>query len=618
MSDLRSHPVFLLTEQFAIEYASFRPMVATAWGFHQFDWTWGDLSERSYSEELKLVKRYIGAFQDLQIKHPLPSDGSDDSYLQLAYETLDEVLHHTFQRLSSDAKYYELMADSNTLKNMIEIFERMKRETQEDWAKIASRLKLFDLAFRQYMQVLREGLRKGKVVPKRQAKTVLLQVETLLEQNRFGERLSLYNKRNCFITHRDLIQLTDKRKLLTEFAQFLRYEYIPQTKQNDSIGRSSYQSIIQNSLGKSRVDLKDIYRSGFADIASLIKETRTYCRSIDPLGCKSYVATFKRFKADSNLQTRNFSEFVCYVKQLYRSAIPQLRRYFTIPETIVQNYTIGEEPLLGSGAVTYNAAWDWSSPALLVYSFESREVRVELVRQTSIAYHEGFPGHLLQSGLQVNNPRLSVLGKVEVMTCSFAEGWGLYSERFMDEIGAYKRPELRLGMLMNHLLRACRVVIDIGLHCGFRIPRSFWWKGGKRISFNLGKEMLKRLVGMPEKSAEDEMIRYSANPGQAVCYQLGYRTIVDLRKKSRLRWERALGSGSFDLKRFHDTLLSFGTVGLDQLERLFTKFDKEQVSSATRSINVFPTPLVTSGFRNHKRLVKNTERSGNKRLKVQR
>ncbi len=200
---------------------------------------------------------------------------------------------------------------------------------------------------------------------------------------------------------------------------------------------------------------------------------------------------------------------------------------------------------------------------------------IPLWDQVSIAYHEGFPGHHLQCGLQVTfRERLSKLQRLEGYS-GYAEGWALYCERLMHELGYYEKPDYLLGMLSCQMMRACRVVIDIGCHLELPIPEDAPFHPGERWSFELAVEMLETMAGMPRDHAESEVTRYFGWPAQAIAYNVGERLIVSLRREMEAREGEA-----FRLKDFHNRVLGCGNVALDRLRDIVLSETLAEVARA--------------------------------------
>jgi uncharacterized protein (DUF885 family) len=164
----------------------------------------------------------------------------------------------------------------------------------------------------------------------------------------------------------------------------------------------------------------------------------------------------------------------------------------------------------------------------------------------------------MQIGIQVSlTKNLCRLHRVVYGYSGYAEGWALYTERLMGELGYYEKPDYEFGMLTNQLMRACRVVFDIGAHLGLPIPKDAPFHPGEAWSFELGVEMMQDLGGLTHAHAESEVTRYYGWPGQAISYKVGERTIL------RLRDEFLKQGGT--LKDFHTRVLACGNLSLDLL-----------------------------------------------------
>jgi uncharacterized protein (DUF885 family) len=176
-------------------------------------------------------------------------------------------------------------------------------------------------------------------------------------------------------------------------------------------------------------------------------------------------------------------------------------------------------------------------------------------------YHEGVPGHHLQLAQRMRcagslSRFQMTLGSVSAET----EGWALYSERFMDELGFFTDPGRRLGFLDEQMLRTIRVIIDIGMHLELVIPADSPFHPGERWTPELATAFFAAYNGSPAEMRESEIVRYLGWPGQAIGYKLGERAWRAGREQARARQ----GAG-FDLKTWHMKALSQGAFGLDDL-----------------------------------------------------
>ena len=181
-------------------------------------------------------------------------------------------------------------------------------------------------------------------------------------------------------------------------------------------------------------------------------------------------------------------------------------------------------------------------------------------------YHEGVPGHHLQLGEWARRAGdLSVyqtsIGSIPATT----EGWALYAERLMDDLGYLRTPGARLGYLDGQRMRAVRVVIDIGMHLGLRLPDGHRAHAGETWTADLGERFFAARSGSPAAFVHSEVERYLGWPGQAISYKLGERAWLAGRAAARTRREAA--GETFDLRAWHTAALGLGSLGLDDLER---------------------------------------------------
>jgi uncharacterized protein (DUF885 family) len=183
--------------------------------------------------------------------------------------------------------------------------------------------------------------------------------------------------------------------------------------------------------------------------------------------------------------------------------------------------------------------------------------------EITTVYHEGVPGHHLQIGYTVYlADRLSRYQRLLGGTSGHGEGWALYAERLMGELGYLENPDYYLGMLAAQALRSVRVVIDIGMHLELPIPADSPFHPGERWTPDLGLAFAIEHSHAPEPFIRSEIDRYLGWPGQAISYKVGERVWLAAREDAKRR-----KGGSLDLKDFHTRALQLGPMGLAQLER---------------------------------------------------
>ncbi|MGZ4707504.1 MAG: DUF885 domain-containing protein, partial [Acidimicrobiales bacterium] len=226
----------------------------------------------------------------------------------------------------------------------------------------------------------------------------------------------------------------------------------------------------------------------------------------------------------------------------------------------------------GAAAMYYTGpSEDFSRPGRTWYPSTGQQ-RFPLWGEVTTAYHEGVPGHHLQvAQVVLQREHLSRVQRTGFIS-GHGEGWALYAERLMDELGYLDRPEYRLGMLAAQALRAVRVIIDIGMHLELEIPEvqpptEAPFHPGERWTADLGRAFLYHRSRHPETFMSSEIVRYLGWPGQAISYKIGERVWLEARADAQRRH-----GGVFDLKAFHAFALDLGPLGLDLLRTELARF----------------------------------------------
>ena len=205
---------------------------------------------------------------------------------------------------------------------------------------------------------------------------------------------------------------------------------------------------------------------------------------------------------------------------------------------------------------------DFSRPGRTWYPTGGKN-RFPLWREVSIAYHEGVPGHHFQIATTKSlSDELSRYQRLIAGTSGYVEGWALYAERLMGELGYLDNPDYYMGMLDAQALRSVRVIIDIGMHLGLAIPSDSEFHPGELWSPDLGNEMMNDYVHFPKEFTDSEIDRYLGLPGQAISYKVGERVWLEARRSAK-----ETQGPAFNLKEWHNKALRLGPMGLDQMQR---------------------------------------------------
>ncbi|GAA3034341.1 hypothetical protein GCM10020000_09540 [Streptomyces olivoverticillatus] len=307
------------------------------------------------------------------------------------------------------------------------------------------------------------------------------------------------------------------------------------------------------------LDLDEAYAYGWSEYHRLLDEMRREAEKILP-GAKTPWEALAHLDVHGR-HIEGVEETRVWLQGLMDEAVEALDgTHFDLAER-VKRVESRIAPPGGAAAPYYSQpSEDFSRPGRtwLPTMGETRFPEYDLV---STWYHEGVPGHHLQLAQWVHvADRLSRYQATIGMVSANAEGWALYAERLMDELGFLSDPERRLGYLDAQMMRSTRVIVDIGMHLELEIPEHSPFHPGERWTPELAQEFFGLHSGRPAEFVESELVRYLGMPAQAIGYKLGERAWLTGREAAR----KAHGA-AFDTKAWHMAALSQGSLGLDDL-----------------------------------------------------
>jgi uncharacterized protein (DUF885 family) len=236
--------------------------------------------------------------------------------------------------------------------------------------------------------------------------------------------------------------------------------------------------------------------------------------------------------------------------------------HFDIPEQ-VRRIEAMLAPTSDGGIYYTGPSEDFSRPGRMWWAVPAGIESFSTWREVTTVFHEGVPGHHLQiAQTYVRAEQLNRWRRILCWCSGHGEGWALYAERLMDDLGFLADPGDKLGMLDGQGFRAARVIVDLGMHLELEIPRGnpFGFHPGERWTPELGWEFMRAHCRLPDEQLRFELNRYLGWPGQAPAYKVGERIWLQAREDYRAR----KGAG-FDLKTFHRDALDLGSLGLDPL-----------------------------------------------------
>ncbi|MEV3924688.1 DUF885 domain-containing protein [Actinomadura coerulea] len=346
---------------------------------------------------------------------------------------------------------------------------------------------------------------------------------------------------------------------LEEFASFLSGELAARAPERDALGADRYRLGVRDFLG-TELDLAETYAWGWEELARIESEMAVAAREILP--GEPLPAVMAALDADPAHRVGGAEAFRGWIQELADRAIADLDGvHFDIPGPLRRIEC--RIPPVEAGIYYLAPAEDLSRPGTVWWTVRDPSADIVTWTVPTTMFHEGVPGHHLQLGVTTLNRGLNRFQRLSSeLHPGHCEGWGLYAERLMEELGHYRDPAHRLGMLAGgQRFRAARVVLDIGLHLELPIPAGTGFHEGERWTPELGFEFLRGRMGPdPDSAVAFEIDRYLGRPGQAIAYKLGERVWLEAREAAR----RREGAG-FDLKEFHRRALDLGPMGLDRL-----------------------------------------------------
>jgi uncharacterized protein (DUF885 family) len=349
------------------------------------------------------------------------------------------------------------------------------------------------------------------------------------------------------------------RAVYGEFSEYLESTYLPSAVEADGVGRDRYVTLASHYLGD---DLRPdaTYRWGWYEIARLRRRMQAVAHEILPGATLSEV--LEVLATDPDRAAHSQEEFRDLMQERLETALTDLEGvHFDVPEPIRRVDVRMTPPGGALGAYYMGPSEDFKRPGTVWWSKGDLTV-IPLFDEVSTAYHEGFPGHHLQGGLQMTaGDRVTRFQKLLVWYSGSGEGWALYAEDLMEELGYLEKPDYLMGKLASEMLRACRIVIDIGVHLDLLIPGDQPFHPGERWTFDAAVEMLRDWAAQGSELAVSEANRYFGWPAQAIAYKIGQQTIRDLRAEAQQRD----GSG-FDPRAFHARMLEIGSPSLRLLK----------------------------------------------------
>jgi uncharacterized protein (DUF885 family) len=440
----------------------------------------------------------------------------------------------------------ELNVIASPLQTLRDVFDLMATDTDDDWSVISRRLSRIPDRVEGYLAGLRAAVLSGHAPPQRQVQRGIAQA--IRTQGLFVDMVA--DAPATPTLHADLQRHAQgAATAYASLAESLRTDIAPVARDHDAVGRDEYRLFSRSFLGAS-VDLDETYAWGLEQLESIVAEQESIAQRLYPGA--TVAETLHRLNSEQRYVIEGTEALQQWMQQLSDSAVDALAgTHFDIAEPLrVLECRIA--PTQNGGIYYTGPSEDLSRPGRMWWSVPPGVDTFHTWQETTTVFHEGVPGHHLQIGRAVALAgELNRWRRLACWVSGHGEGWALYAERLMAELGWLDDPGARMGMLDAQRFRAARVVIDIGVHCGMTAPDGGVWDPDRAWQF------LTFHSAMAEDNLRFELDRYLGWPGQAPSYAIGQRIWQQLR-------DTVTGRG-VTLKEFHRRALDLGGLPLDVL-----------------------------------------------------
>ncbi|MCP3973149.1 MAG: DUF885 domain-containing protein [bacterium] len=543
-----SHPQLA---ELADEYFQWKlmtePISASLIGIHDYDAEFGEFSRAAEDRHITELRAFASRAAAVD---PAELNASDRI-------TRDVLIFETENAADVAETRSAEMAVNHTigLQAMIPVVvPQLSIETAEHADAFIERFSKSQQAYGEMNDRLAEGVANGRTPMASTAQKTVDQIDGMLampvDQDPFMNAQTPAGADEAAWKERLAALVTDHvRPALQSYRDMVAESVVPAGRSDDEPGlchlpdgEATYARYVKQHTSLP-LDPEEIHHLGLRQIDSLAEEYRTLGQEV--LGTSDLKEIYTRLRDDPDLHFTTGADVVAASEAAMAKAKAAMGDWFgRLPKA---DCVVAETPS-GPTAFYFPPATDGSRPGTFFVNTEdpTRWGRFEI---EAMAYHEGIPGHHLQLAISQELEDVPEFRKHAQVTV-YAEGWGLYTERLADEMGLYTGGLERIGMLSADSMRAGRLVVDTGIHAK-------GWTREQGIQYFLDNSPMSR------GTVEGEVDRYIGMPGQALAYMIGRLEIMRMRAEA----EAAMGDG-FDIRGFHDTVLSSGLVPMETLDRM--------------------------------------------------
>ncbi len=539
----------LIAEAWVKTMAEQSPSFATSVGIAGGEDKLDDVSPAAQHHENELRKGVLAELAGAEVR---------DAVDKVTLDAMKNDLGLSIEIHESGLYRRDLNVIASPAQGIRDIFDISPTATDADWRNLVGRMNAVPGALSGYIESLREGIEAADTPAQRQVERNIEQAKQLTSKDgfffEFAANAAVENGALPESLKADLAAAAITATAgYSKFEEFLQSELLPAASTKDAIGRARYSLLHRSFLG-AKVDLDETYEWGIEELARVTAEQEAVAREIKPGA--TVLEAIEALDKDPKRKLRGTKALQEWMQELSDTAIEKLSgTHFDIAEPL-KKLECMIAPTKHGGIYYTGPTDDFSRPGRMWWSVPEGVEEFDTWRETTTVYHEGVPGHHLQVAQAVyNREQLNSWRRLASWTSGHGEGWALYAERLMADLGFLDDPGDRLGMLDGQRMRAARVVLDIGVHL-----EKDRLDGKGKWGFEYALDFMGNNVNMSPEFVNFEVHRYFGWPGQAPSYKIGQR----IWEQTRDEYAARKGAG-FDIKDFHREALNLGGLGLDTL-----------------------------------------------------
>jgi len=545
-----------IAEQYVVRATDLDPVMATSVGIAGHDDQLTDLSLDGFAARAELDRATVA---ELTVAEP------ETERERVARAAMLERLGLAVELYDADETTRELNVIASWIQGVRQVFDLMPTDGEEAQRNIAVRMAAIPAAYANLQQTYTEAARHNRVAARRQVIECAKQCAQWSAPGNSFYRGLVDRTGATGALLAELTAAADAASAATaELGKFLETELLPLAPDRDAVGRDRYALASRSFLGAA-IDLDEAYAWGWDEVMRLEAEMVRVAGLIVPGG--SVKDATAQLDADPARQITGAENLKSWMQDFADRTIAELHgTHFDIPEP-ARRIEAMIAPTSDGGIYYTGPSEDWTRPGRMWWTVPDGVEQFSTWKEITTIYHEGVPGHHLQVSQAVfEKESLNRWQRLLCWVSGHGEGWALYAERLMAELGYLADPGAMLGMLDSQLLRAARVVVDLGVHLELPIPAGTGWHEGETWTAELAWDFLRSRVHMEDEMLRFELNRYLGWPGQAPSYKLGERIWLQAREDARQR-----KGASFSLRDFHSQALALGGLGLDPLREALAR-----------------------------------------------